>query len=371
MTDRTHPASWWVWALLIGSAVARTTNPVLLVLVASVLGLVVAYRRPAEPWGRSYYSFLKLAALVILVRTVFHVLLGSGSGTTVLLELPELDLGDSAAGVRIGGPVTEEGLVAAITDALRLAAMLACVGAANSLASPRRLLRSLPAALYEVSVAAVVALSVAPRLVERSSEMRRARELRGEATRGLRSVRRVLIPVVEEALEGSMNLAASMDARGYGRNAQQSRLERRVQAGLVLGGVAALALGSFSLLATEMPPAGSWALVGLGVATCMLVTRIASRRVRRTRYMPDRWGANEAVIVISGLMVALGVTIAGSMSPGSLEMTIAPVRIPEVPPLLIVAILLGGLPALFGPGRRRTGASSGSGRRNAVVGEFA
>ena len=44
-------------------------------------------------------------------------------------------------------------------DGGQLAVMLCCVGAANALASPRRLLKSLPGALYEMGVACVVALT--------------------------------------------------------------------------------------------------------------------------------------------------------------------------------------------------------------------
>ena len=51
-------------------------------------------------------------------------------------------------------------------DGLRLATMLICLGAANALANPRRLLRSMPPALHEVSTAVVVALSVFPQLAE-------------------------------------------------------------------------------------------------------------------------------------------------------------------------------------------------------------
>ena len=66
-------------------------------------------------------------------------------GRVVLVRLPEVPLPAWAAGVRLGGPVTLEGLLAAAYDGLRLATILACLGAANALASPRRLLRYVPA----------------------------------------------------------------------------------------------------------------------------------------------------------------------------------------------------------------------------------
>ena len=55
-----------------------------------------------------------------------------------------MPLPDWAAGIRLLGPVTLEALLAGLYDGLRLATMLICVGAANALANPKRLLRSVP-----------------------------------------------------------------------------------------------------------------------------------------------------------------------------------------------------------------------------------
>ena len=65
-----------------------------------------------------------------------------------------------------------EGVLAAVYDGLRLATLLLCVGAANVLANPKRLLQSMPAALHEIGVAVTVALSVAPQLIESGQRVR-------------------------------------------------------------------------------------------------------------------------------------------------------------------------------------------------------
>ena len=85
--------------------------------------------------------------------------------------------------------------------------MLACLGAANSLANPRRVLKSVPAALHDISVAVVIALSVFPQLIASAQRVRRARRLRGDTRKGIRALGAVLVPVLEDSVEMSMSLA--------------------------------------------------------------------------------------------------------------------------------------------------------------------
>ena len=82
-----------------------------------------------------------------------------------------------------------EATLSAAVDGLRLATMLCCIGAANALANPKRALRVLPGALYELGMAVVVAISLAPQLIESVQRVARARRLRGGASRGLRALR--------------------------------------------------------------------------------------------------------------------------------------------------------------------------------------
>jgi energy-coupling factor transport system permease protein len=95
-----HAAAWWLWAIGLAGAASRTTNPLLLGLILAVAGYVVAARRTDAPWAGSFGVFLRLAVVVICIRTTFHVLLGGVSGTTVLVTLP----GAHAAGVGPGDP---------------------------------------------------------------------------------------------------------------------------------------------------------------------------------------------------------------------------------------------------------------------------
>ena len=158
-----------------------------------------------------------LGVVIVVVRVAFRLVFGTGVPGTVLVDLPEIALPDWAAGIVLLGPITRESLLAGLYDGLRLAAIVICVGAANALANPKRLLRSVPPALYEVGTALVVAVTMLPQFADSVRRVRAAQSLRAGDTGRVRRLRRFLVPVLEDALERSLAMAAGMDVRGYGR----------------------------------------------------------------------------------------------------------------------------------------------------------
>ncbi|MGQ4379563.1 CbiQ family ECF transporter T component [Streptomyces sp. SAS_267] len=353
-SDALHPGAWWIWALGLGTAASRTTNPLLLALLMAVAGFVVATHRTNAPWARSYTAFVKLAAAVLVIRLAFAVFLGSPiPGTHVIVTLPEVPLPHWAQGVRIGGRVTSEGLLFALYDGLKLAALLVCVGTANALANPARLLKSLPGALYEAGVAVVVALTFAPHLIADVQRLRAARRLRGRPDRGLRGLLHVGLPVLEGALERSVALAAAMDARGYGRTAQVPAAVRRTTSALTLGGLLGVCAGTYGLLTAAGDSYGLPVLLaGLGAALGGLW--LGGRRSARTRYRPDLWGVRAWLVAGSGVAVAALMIVAASSDPAALRPGVIPLVAPTLPLRPAAAILLGLLPAFVAPTPQRT-----------------
>ncbi|MGW1884205.1 energy-coupling factor transporter transmembrane component T [Streptomyces sp. NPDC001970] len=344
-----HAGAWWVWALGLATAASRTTNPLLLGLLVGVAGYVVAARRTDAPWARSYGAFLKLGLVVLAIRLVFSVVLGSPiPGTHVLLALPEVPLPDWAQGIRIGGRVTAEQLVFALYDGAKLATLLICVGAANALANPARLLKSLPGALYEAGVAVVVAMTFAPNLVADVVRLRTARRLRGRSTGGIRAIVQIGLPVLEGALERSVAVAASMDARGYGRTAAVPPAVRHTTTALTLGGLLGVCAGSYGLLAAEGAGYGLPVLLG-GFAAALAGLWLGGRRQVRTRYRPDRWGARAWLVSGSGVVVAALMIRAGSYAPEALHPAVVPPAAPTLPLLPAMSVLVGLLPAFVAP----------------------
>jgi energy-coupling factor transport system permease protein len=345
-----HPGAWWAWALGLAAAASRTTNPWLLALVVLVACLMVQARRTEAPWALAFRLYLWLGLVIVVLRVLFRVLLGggsAGSGGTVLLDLPAVPLPSWAAGVTLFGPVTADALLAGLYDGMRLAAIVICVGAANALANPKRLMASLPPALYEVGTAVVVALAVFPQLAESVQRVHRARRLRGDPPGTVAALRRVLVPVLEDALERSIALAASMDVRGYGRAGAQTRAERRTTGLLLVGGLLGLSVSSYALLDDTVPrPLGLPVLVaGLLLVGAGFVT--AGRRVHRTRYRPDPWRLPETVTALSGLAALVLMQVAAARTP----LVVVP-DLGSAPPLSVVSLaaaLVGLLPLAATP----------------------
>ncbi|MFE3599793.1 energy-coupling factor transporter transmembrane protein EcfT [Streptomyces sp. NPDC059142] len=344
-----HAGAWWLWALGLAAAASRTTNPLLLGLLVGVAGYVVAARRTDAPWARSYGAFVKLGLAVLAVRLLFSVLLGSPvPGSHLLFTLPEAPLPGWAAGVRIGGRVTAEQVVFALYDGAKLATLLICVGAANALANPARLLKSLPGALYEVGVAVVVAMTFAPNMVADVARLRTARRLRGRSTGGVGAVLRIGLPVLEGALERSVALAASMDARGYGRTAQVPPAVRHTTTALTLGGLLGVCAGVYGLLSAAGGAYGTPLLVAGAVAAAAGL-RLGGRRSVRTRYRPDRWGARAWLVAGSGAAVAAVLIVAGAAEPAALHPGVVPLETPTLPLWPAAGVLIGLLPAFIAP----------------------
>jgi energy-coupling factor transport system permease protein len=334
-----------------------------LLLVLGVLSVVVANRRSEAPWARAFKYYLCLALIVIALRVVFRSIFGGDIDPAtmhVIVRLPHVPLPSWMAGVQLGGAVTVEGTLSALYDGLRLGTMLACVGAANTLANPKRAMRVLPGALYELGVAVVVALSVAPQLIESVQRVRRARKLRGGATSGRHALRTIAIPVLEDALERSLKLAAGMDSRGYGRTGTATHRTRQITGALMILGLCGLCIGVYGLLDDSTPGVLRFPAFLVGAALCCTGLVVGSRRVRRSQYRPDLWRASEWVVAASGVLPA-AILLAGiGFSAASLAPSTQPPVWPDLPAIPALAILLGALPAIVAPiplRRPRTSAS--------------
>ncbi len=313
-----HPVAWWLWALALAAAASHTLNPILLLGIIAVAGLVVAARRTDAPWSAAFRAFLVMGAVALGIRLVFEALFGPPLPGFVVFTVPSVTLPDMMAGVRLGGPVTVTSLVAAAYSGLQLVAIFACVGAANALANPTRLLKSVPGALYEVGVAVVVAVTLIPTAVTHARRIGEARRLRGRNDKGVRAVASISLAVLEGSLERSLDLAAAMDSRGYGRMRAIPLRQRRITSALLLVGLMALLVGAYGLLDADTSASAALITMLAGIAVAVWGIRRANARSIRTVHRPDPWRVSEWITVTCGLVPAVVFTVVASVDPALL-----------------------------------------------------
>lgn len=215
-----HPLTLWIASLLLAVGVTVLNSAYVALATMGAVALLVYIRRDGSPWNKSFNLSLRIAATILLIRTIVGILIGVPIPGQELFTIPRIELPAWMPGIRIGGVVTLERLSSSLHEGIIIAALIALFGAATSLTSPHRLLRVTPSFIYEVGITLVIATSLFPQLATSARRIRTAQQLRGMEDIKIRSI---ALPLLEESLARSLQLAASMDARGYGISRNRSR----------------------------------------------------------------------------------------------------------------------------------------------------
>ena len=345
-----HPAAWWGWAVGMAVAVSTTNNPVLLLLALAVVALVVAARRGTSPWARAFRLYLWLGLAIVVVRIVLHVLVGLKFGTIVVLRLPEVTLPSWAAGIQLGGTVYLEGLLGAVLAGLRLAVMIACIGAANALANPKRLLRALPGGAARDRVGGRrVGVRRPPARRERPAGAPGAAAARrhhprhpgraGGGDAGARGHPRAVAPA-----RGRDGLARVRPRRRRprGRTAWSPARSRSPDS-------SRRAVGMYGVLDTTTPAAMGAPTLLLGLVLSGLGLWLGGRHVQRSTYRPDPWRGAEWLTLGCGVVAAAVLVTISRTSPEELAMPLTPLAFPPLPLAAVAGLLVGALPAYLTP----------------------
>lgn len=302
-----HPFTWWISGLLLAVIAGQATELVsVLICIALALGSTLLFRSQ-NSWAKSIRFYLALSGFVVVVRVIFRIIFNPGitPGESVLFSLPAITVPTGGNGyLTLFGAVSQATLEAALLDGLRLAAIILGIAMASTLANPRRLLKLTPAALYEVAAAVSVAINLAPQLIESLQRVRKARGLRGR-NKSMGALTSIVIPALEDTLDRSLQLAASMDARGFGRTGELPRRLTLLMRWLSLGSASGLVIGAFLLVTTSDHFASIGLLVSsvLGIAA---VVRITARRNVKTTFVAERFrGFDAAILVTFALLLSL------------------------------------------------------------------
>ena len=154
-----------------------------------------------------------LAAAFVAIRIVYRVLFHGADGDgAVLLPLPVFRMPVPLGHVQLLGPVTADGLWAAVLSAVPIALTILAFGVLNALLDmPRLLARGARSGPFRgLARALAVAWATLPGLADAVRSARFAQRLRGE-----RGGVRLLAPVLERTLERATAVAAALELRGY------------------------------------------------------------------------------------------------------------------------------------------------------------
>lgn len=306
-----HPYSWWVLGLCFAICAAATSDVLRLLAIITLIIAVTLAARETAPWSRSMFFYLATAIAVVLIRLIFRIVFNFDGGANIAISLPALNFSLGGLGsVALFGRVSWDALFGALRDGLRMAAIILSVGLANTLANPRRLLKNTPGALYEVASAWVIAINMAPQLIDSAKRVRKARLLRGRSKKS-NLLGSLIIPVLEDTIERSLTLAASMSVRGFGRQGELSSSQQLSLRLVSLVSVLCLSIGAYLLLTLPSP----WIAVlvlGAGMVLVFLTSRLASLRQIRTKYLPERWTLRDSILCLTGVTIA-AVSLLGVM----------------------------------------------------------
>ncbi len=208
--------SWWLWSITLAIASIRTQNNYFIFASILLFIVVVQQRRNTENWANPFKLTLQLALVAMVIRMIFAVLIGTPLPGEILFSLPQLQLPEWLAGIRIGGDVTKERTLMVFTESMKFAIVLIAFGAASALSSPIQIIKSISGRVYLFGVVLVIAVSVLPQIVQSFNRVLAARRMRGLAKLSVSNFRSVITPVLEESLERALDLSAAMESRGFG-----------------------------------------------------------------------------------------------------------------------------------------------------------
>jgi energy-coupling factor transport system permease protein len=224
-------AAWSATCIFI---VLSTTNPV-------YKATVLAAALTALAAGVGLRRVRGLLAGVLLISS-FAVLLNFVSahlGTNVLFKLPDQI-------PALGGPYTLEALAFGATGGMTVGAAILAAAPFSLLLASHEVMDALPAPLARTGAAIAASLNLVPAVAASFVQVTEAQRLRGWRPRGPRSWSEIVVPVVLTSVEGSIQLAESMEARGFGSGPRTAVKARRLQrSDWLLIGASAAALAIF------------------------------------------------------------------------------------------------------------------------------
>lgn len=337
-----HSVTWLVWVLSAATAVELAPNPLYVALVVGAAATVVVGHRVDTALARAFPVLVGFGVFFAVVRVVITALT-TRSGGPHLVALPAFEVPSFVGGFTVGGPVETDVVVQAAAAGFAIVGVMAVFGAFNAVVSHHELVQVAPRAFYEAGLVLSVSLAFVPSVVTTVQRVRDADRARlGGARPPRRRSARLLVPVLESALERAVALSESMDSRGFGRGAPPP--SERAAGMLALAGLVALVSSFVALVGERTALAGGLAVSGAALVAAAVTA--VSRGPRRPRYRARRLAPSDFAVMAASLMVPVvlgGLRLRGEPALGWLPGGAGP----AFDPLSAAALLLLAVPALM------------------------
>jgi energy-coupling factor transport system permease protein len=298
-----HTLAWLAWLGAAAYLALVNQQPLQSVLLVFATGTLFGLSSRSSPRGaQSWGAFLRFGFSVWIVALVFGVL-SADAGDIVLVTFPR-------QWPIIGGPITLESVLYGLASGASLFAVLLVFATFNLAVEMHRVLRWIPAGLYQVGLIASIALAFVPQMIASLNDIREAQRVRGHKYRGLRDLVPLFVPLVTTALERSLTLAESMEARGFGGIMGQRTLTRvYVLRITTLAGLVALLAGLISRTLDPQGQQSAWVWLVLGTTLTLGTLYAQGRQVKRSNYRRERWQQRDTWVTLASAVSALLVVV--------------------------------------------------------------
>ncbi len=349
-----HTTTWLLWLVAALLPAMLTRNPLYLIIL--LLAVAVAYNTIGRlsPVVDSWRLFLK-AGLILASFSILFNTLTVHYGETVLFTLPRFTLRiGQVTFLDLGGRITLEALTFGLVSGLSLIVILLIFATFNVLVDHHQLLRSTPAFMYQTAMIASIAIAFVPQMVASLQDIREAQAIRGHRFRGLRDLLPLFVPLLTSGLERAIQLAESMEARGFGsepspRTSGRGLLHRILIPVTLFGLLAGVFWYSYY-------SSSRWvgALVVLGSLGTLLANLVTiGRGVRRSRYRRELWRRRDTIVSVASIVAI--VVIAGFWLLNTEALLFYPyprVSLPSFNPLIGLVLMATVTPVLTAPQMR-------------------
>ncbi len=336
-----HPVAWLAWTVGVAVTATLTHNPLYLGVLLAVVAIhyLAAGQHAAREsgWRALIRIALGLARLVIPLNA-----LSAHAGAHVITRLPR-------TWPLIGGNITWEAVLWGTSTALGLLALIVAFTVLNLEVDQAQILRLTPSFLYEAGLIVSIALAFVPQMMASAREIREAQLIRGHRIRRARDMLPLVVALLTNGLERSLQVAESMESRGYGRIRPLPAARDALLKALTLLGMAGMLGSGFAL-----PYLGRGWLGWTGMAgSAILLGGIfwaQGRRVQRTRYRRERWTWRDGVAAGAPLLFLIALVAVRLVDAGALQYYPYTALLPPFVPWLGAAPLLLLAPVVVASG---------------------